>query len=132
MEIGPKDIEKDSVAIARRDVVGKGNRSFIPQSGLPSVVTALLDEIQASMLARATAFRDANIHEPGSLAELAEVVQDGWAFSWWCGRKECEARVKEDTKASTRNIPFDPPGETGRCIVCGEKADKKAYFARAY
>jgi prolyl-tRNA synthetase len=132
MEIGPKDIEKDSVAIARRDVVGKGNRSFVAQSGLPSVITALLDEIQSSMLARATAFRDANIHEPSSLAELADVVKDGWAFSWWCGRKECEARVKQDTKASTRNIPFDPPGGAGKCIVCGEIAEKKAYFARAY
>jgi len=47
-------------------------------------------------------------------------------------RKECEAQVKEQTKATTRNIPFDQPVGTGHCIVCGEAAEKKVYFARAY
>ena len=84
------------------------------------------------MLTRATAFRDANIHEPKTYDELKQIVQDGWAFSWWCESKECEAKVKDDTKATTRNIPLDQPGGTGNCIVCGEKADKKVYFAKAY
>jgi prolyl-tRNA synthetase len=63
---------------------------------------------------------------------LKQVVQDGWAFSWWCGSKECEARVKEETKATTRNIPFEQPKETGTCIVCGNTAVQRVYFARAY
>jgi prolyl-tRNA synthetase len=132
VEIGPKDVEKGTVAVARRDVAGKGNRSFIPQTAVADAVTSLLEEVQTSMLARATVFRDANIHDPGSYSELTEVVKDGWAFSYWCGRKECEARVKEDTKATTRNIPFDQPDTNGKCIVCGEPAEKKVYFARAY
>jgi prolyl-tRNA synthetase len=132
VEIGPKDLEKATVSLARRDVSGKANRSFVPQAGLPAAVTALLQEIQSSMLARATAFRDANIHDPRDMAELAEVVQEGWAFSWWCGSTECESKVKEVTKATTRNIPFDQPDGSGRCIVCGEHAAKKVYFARAY
>jgi prolyl-tRNA synthetase len=132
IEIGPRDVEKNSVALARRDIAGKGNKTFAPQDGLATAVTQLLREIQASMLNRATAFRDANIHEPTDLAEMARVVQDGWAFAWWCGRKECEAKVKEETKATTRNVPFDQPIGTGQCIVCGESAEKKVYFARAY
>jgi prolyl-tRNA synthetase len=132
IEIGPKDVEKNSVALARRDLGGKGNKIFVPQDGLASAVTQLLQEIQASMLHRATAFRDGNIHEPADFAELTRVVQDGWALAWWCGRKECEAKVKEETKATTRNIPFEQPVGVGHCIVCGEAADKKVYFARAY
>jgi prolyl-tRNA synthetase len=132
VEIGPKDLEKSSVALARRDVAGKANRSFVPQAGLPVAVSALLQDIQDSMLARATAFRDANIHDPRDLAELADVVHAGWAFSWWCGRTDCEAKVKEQAKATTRNIPFDQPDAGGKCIVCGERAEKKVYFARAY
>ena len=132
VEIGPKDVDKGSVALARRDVPGREGKSFVPQTNLASNVNSLLEEIQSSLLARATAFRDVNIHEPSTYEELKQVVQDGWAFSWWCESKECEAKVKEDTKATTRNMPLDQPGGSGKCIVCGEKADKKVYFAKAY
>ena len=84
------------------------------------------------MLARATAFRDANIHQPRDMAELSQVVQNGWAFSWWCGRAECESKVKDETKATTRNIPLEQSEGKGKCIVCGESAEKNVYFARAY
>ena len=63
---------------------------------------------------------------------MKSVLESGWAFSWWCESKECEARVKEDTKATTRVIPLDQPVGEGTCIVCGEKAVKKVYFAKAY
>lgn len=132
VEIGPKDVEKGSVALARRDVPGRDGKSFVAQTNLTSTVNGLLSEIQASMLARATAYRDANIHDPKTYDELKEVVADGWAFSWWCGNKDCEAKIKEATKATARCIPLEQPGGTGKCIVCGEKADKKVYFARAY
>jgi prolyl-tRNA synthetase len=56
----------------------------------------------------------------------------GWAYSWWCGDAACEAKVKEDTKATTRNIPLEQEGGTGKCIVCGKPAHEKVYFARAY
>jgi prolyl-tRNA synthetase len=132
IEIGPKDLEKGSVALARRDIPGREGKSFVPQTALASHITRLLTEIQSSMLARATNFRDANIHEPGNYDELKQIVQDGWAFAWWCESKDCEAKVKEDTKATIRNIPLDQPGGSGKCIVCGERADKKVYFAKAY
>ncbi len=132
IEIGPKDVDKGSVALARRDVPGRDGKSFVPQADLARTVGGLLSEIQDSLLTRATAFRDANIHDPKTYEELKQVVADGWAFSWWCESKECEARVKEDTKATTRNIPLDQPEGQGTCIVCGRPAKKKVYFARAY
>jgi prolyl-tRNA synthetase len=132
IEIGPKDVDKGSVALARRDILGREGKSFAPQADLAWTVSQLLSEIHESMLRQATVYRDANIHDPKDYAELKEVVKDGWAFSWWCESPECEAKVKEDTKATTRNIPFDQPGGTGKCIVCGEKAERKVYFARAY
>lgn len=132
IEIGPRDAAKQTVASARRDVPGKEGKSFVPQVGIAPAVSRMLDDIQAAMLARATAFRDANIKDPKTYAELVEAVQDGWAFSWWCGSAECEARVKEDTKATTRNIPLEQPEGAGQCIVCGKPAVKRVYFARAY
>ncbi len=132
IEIGPKDLQSGNVTFARRDLPHKSSRASVGRGAAVSGAASVLEEIQTSMLARATAFRDANIHDPKSLAELKEVVQDGWAFSWWCGSKECEARVKEESKATTRNIPFDQPGGSGTCIVCGQPAKQKVYFARAY
>ena len=137
IEIGPKDVEKSSVALARRDIPrrdipGKAGKSFVSQEGLAAQVDGILKTIQQSMLEHATAFRDSHIHEPGTYAELAEIAQDGWAFAWWCGDGACEARVKDDTKATIRCIPLEQPGGSGECIVCGKPASQKVYFARAY
>ncbi len=132
VEVGPKDVEKDSVALARRDVPGRDGKSFVPQAGLVRAISGLLVEIQDSLLKRATAHRDANIHDPKSYDEMKSILESGWALSWWCESKTCEAKVKEDTKATTRVIPLDQPGGEGKCIVCGDKAVKKVYFAKAY
>jgi len=132
IEIGPKDVEKGTVALARRDKPGKEGKSFVPQAGLAEVVTLMLADIQRSMLDRATAFRDSHIFDPKDYEELKEVVQNGWALSYWCESAECEAKVKEDTKATTRCIPLDQEESHGKCIVCGEDAKHKVYFARAY
>ena len=84
------------------------------------------------MLEKARKFRDANIHEPKDYEELKTIVQNGWAFAHWCGSIECEAKVKEDTKATTRCIPIENGASKGKCIVCGEDADQKVYFAKSY
>jgi prolyl-tRNA synthetase len=132
IEVGPKDVAKGTVAFARRDIPGREGKSFVPQENLAVQVQEMLNTIQANMLAKATAFRDANIHDVDTYAELREIVKDGWVFVWWCGDNECEAQIKNDTKATSRCIPLEQPGGAGECIVCGEKAEKKAYFARAY
>jgi len=132
VEIGPKDVEKDSVALARRDRPGKEGKSFVPQAGLVGTVNGLLIEIQDSLFKRAAEFRDANIHEPKDYEDLKRILADGWAFAYWCESAECEAQVKADTKATTRNIPVNQPEEAGTCIVCGKPSKRKVYFARSY
>jgi prolyl-tRNA synthetase len=132
IEIGPKDVEKNSVALARRDRPGKEGKSFVSQENLPETIRDMLMTIQASLLEHASAFRDSNIHDPKDFAELSTAVQDGWAFSWWCESRECETRVKEETKASTRCIPLNQEAGEGQCIVCGQPAKRKVYFARSY
>jgi prolyl-tRNA synthetase len=132
IEVGPKDVAKGTVAFARRDILGRDGKSFVPQENLAAQVSKMLKTIQANMLAKATAFRDTNIHDVDDYAALVTAVKDGWAFAWWCGEPDCEAQIKEDTKATSRCIPFDQPDGQGKCVVCGRQAEKKTYFSRAY
>jgi len=132
IEIGPKDVEKGNVALARRDQPGRAGKSFVPQAGLPGAVTNMLAEIHASLYDRALKFRQANTHDPRDYVEFKQVVENGFAFSWWCGDSECEAQIKEETKATTRCIPLDQPGGEGTCIHCGKGATEKALFGKAY
>jgi prolyl-tRNA synthetase len=133
IEIGPRDVEKQSVVLARRDVPGRPGKAFVPMDGVADAVGDMLETIQTAMLADATTFRDANIHEARTYDELAEVVAGGWARAYWCGDPACETRIKEDTKATSRNIPLDQEGAgAGACVVCGEPAEEWVYWARAY
>jgi len=133
LEIGPKDVAKNSVALARRDFPGREGKSFVPQDGIALTVGNLLDEIQANMLQKATQFRDDHIFEPKDYAEFKEIIQnDGWCYVWWKENSENEAKIKEDTKATLRCIPLAQPGGKGRCIYSGEETTEKAYFAKAY
>lgn len=133
VEIGPRDLEKNSVALARRDKPGREGKTFVPQDGLADTIAALLDNIHASMYAKAQAFFQEHSHEVDTYDELQEVVQNGWAYAWWCGDAACEAKIKEDTKATSRCIPLEQPGVgAAKCVVCGRPARHKVYFARAY
>jgi len=133
LEIGPKDVQNNSVALARRDVPGKEGKQFVSQDGLAVRVNDLLADIQANMLRQATEFRDANIHwVEDDYGRFREIVADAWAYTWFCGDAECEAKIKADTQAVSRCFPLDQePGE-GRCIACGNRATERAYFAKAY
>ena len=130
IEVGPKDVEKGTVALARRDRPGKEGKAFVTQDHLSAQVSEMLDQIQAFLYERAISFRKSNTHAVSNYSELTQVVEDGWAMAWWCGSAECEARVKEDTKATTRCIPLEQPGGTGVCVVCGERADQQVVFSR--
>jgi prolyl-tRNA synthetase len=133
IEIGPRDVEKESSVLARRDVPGRPGKSFVPWTALGGAVGDMLDAIQADMLASATEFRDAHIHGPGDYDELKEIVRDGWAKAYWCNDPVCETKIKDDTKATNRCIPIEQ-GEAGpgTCIVCGQPAEEWSYWARAY
>ncbi len=133
IEIGPRDVAQQSVVLARRDVAGKAGKAAASMAGLADTVGKLLDTIQAGMLANAAAFMKANIHEARTYDELKQIVADGWAKAYWCGDDACEARIKEETKASNRNIPLDQgDAGPGSCVVCGQPAEEWAYWARAY
>jgi prolyl-tRNA synthetase len=132
IEVGPKDVAKNSVALARRDRPGREGKSFVPREGLAAAVPGLLDEIQKALYDRALAFRQANTHDPKTYEEFRAAVESGFAFSFWCGGADCEARAKEETKATIRCIPIEQPGGTGPCIICGEKSQDRAIFGRAY
>jgi len=132
IEIGPKDVAKGSVVLARRDKPGREGKSFVPQEGLPDAVRTMLGEIQKALLERARAFRDAHTQEPTNYEEFKAAVETGLALAFWCGSSECEARIKEETKATMRCIPLDQAGGKGVCILCGEPAGERGIFGKAY
>ncbi len=132
IEVGPKDVQKNSVALSRRDRPGREGKSFVPQAGLAEQVKAALKDIQAALLERATAFRKANTFEPTTYDEFKQVVEKGWAYVWFAGGREEEARIKEETKATVRCIPLEQPGGSGTCFYTGKPATQKVIFARSY
>ncbi|HSB88869.1 MAG TPA: proline--tRNA ligase [Anaerolineales bacterium] len=132
IEIGPKDVAQGTATLARRDRPGREGKSTVPLEGLEAKVAQTLEDIQRSLFDRALAFQKAHTHEPRTYDEFKEVVQNGWALAWWCGESDCEATVKDETKATTRNIPLDQPGGAGVCVHCGRPARERALWARAY
>jgi prolyl-tRNA synthetase len=138
IEIGPKDVAKGSVVLARRDKPGREGKSFVPQEGLPAAVAKMLEEIQKALLDRATAFRDARIKDPKNYDEFKAAVEEGFAFAFWCGGSACEERIKEETKATVRCIPLGQsgllaqPAGKGTCILCAQEVTEKGIFGRAY
>ena len=132
MEIGPKDVAKGSVVLARRDRPGKEGKSFVSQEGIVESVREALVSIQKSLLDRALVFRNTRTFEPKNLQEFQQVVEQGFAQSRWCGQSRCEEQIKETTKATLRCIPLEQPGGTGPCIFCGQPAGEVAIFGKAY
>src|SRR6202795_971719 len=132
MEIGPKDVAKGSVVLARRDRPGKEGKSFVSQDGIVESVQQLLVEIQKALFDRALAFREANTFTPKTFDEFRQVVETGFAQSFWCGDSKCEEQIKEATKATLRCIPIEQPGGTGSCIFCGQPSKEIAIFGKAY
>ena len=76
--------------------------------------------------------RKAHTMEPADYGEFKKAVETGFAFAWWCGSADCEAKVKEETKATMRCIPLEQPGGSGQCVLCGKLSHEKGIFARAY
>jgi prolyl-tRNA synthetase len=131
LEIGPKDIEKGSVFSARRDTREK---AAIAMADLATRVPALLEEIQANLLARASAFRDEHTSEAGTWAEFTAMMEGrpGFVIAAWCGDAACEGTIKAETQATLRNIPLGSPRIDGVCVRCGRAASVRPWFAKAY
>ncbi len=131
LEIGPKDVAKKAVVLVRRDNLQK---QFVDRAGIMETVTAQLEQMQKDLLQKALAFREENTFTVDEYGSLMEIVNGdgGFVRAHWCGSPECEMKVKEDTKATIRNIPFDREKEEGKCIVCGAKSEGRVIFAKAY
>jgi prolyl-tRNA synthetase len=131
MELGPKDLEKSSVMVARRDTRTKES---MPMEGLAEAIVAKLDDIQAALLQRATAFRDDHTTRVSSYDEFKSVMEGrpGFVIAGWCGSADCEAQIKTDTQATLRNIPFGGASVKGTCVKCGRPSPAEAWFAKAY
>jgi len=132
LEIGPKDIEKSQVVLARRDTREK---SFVPMEGLAADVEQRLATIQQALLDRAVTFREDHTTRTDSYGEFKESMEGrpGFVVSPWCGAAACEAEIKTETQATIRNIPFDSAPASGKvCIKCGAAATSHAWFAKAY
>jgi prolyl-tRNA synthetase len=132
LEIGPKDLEKSQVVLARRDTREK---SFVPMEGLGAHVEQLLAAIQQALFERAVKFRSEHTSETDSYDEFKQIMdgRPGFVVSPWCGSAECEAAIKTETQATIRNVPFDSrPADGKGCIKCGGAATVHAWFAKSY
>ncbi|KDP22240.1 hypothetical protein JCGZ_26071 [Jatropha curcas] len=136
IEIGPRDVSSGSVVISRRDIPGKQGKVFgisMEPSILEGYVKDKLDEIQSSLLERATSYRDSNIVDVSSYDELKEAISLGkWARGPWSASDADELKVKEETGATIRCFPFEQPQGTKTCLMTGEPAEEVAIFAKSY
>lgn len=130
IEIGPREVEEKQVVLVRRDT---GKKSITPLEGLKERIEASLEEVQKDLYSRALAFREENSHQVGDYEQFKRILEEPGGFLWahWCGSAECEAKIKEETKATIRAIPFQGK-ERGRCIRCGETSIQRVIFAKAY
>ena len=131
VEIGPRDLENGQATLMRRDTLEK---IAVPLEGLAGTVAGLLEEIQQNMLEQARQFRDAHIVDCTDYEQFKAAVGERKCFAraMWCGERECEEAIKEETSASTRNMPFQQERIAEVCVHCGEPAKYLTYFAKAY
>lgn len=131
LAIGPKDMENGTIEIARRDT---SEKSTIPQAGLVEYVEQLLEEIQTNLLQQAVAYRDSHITRVDSYDEFKELLKSkgGFFFAHWDGTKATEEKIKTETKATIRCMPYDMPSEEGLCMVTGNPSKQRVLFAVAY
>lgn len=131
LEVGPKDIEKNQVVLARRDT---GEKIIVSMDELETKIPALLDEIHNSMLEAAKAVREQKTSVALDMKEFKNIVENktGFVKAMWCGDRACEDKIKEDTGATSRCMPFDQENLSDTCVCCGKKAKKLVYWGRAY
>ncbi|HET9400523.1 MAG TPA: proline--tRNA ligase [Candidatus Acidoferrales bacterium] len=132
IELGPKDLAKQSVMLARRDKPGRDGKSPAAMAGIAETVGKMLAEIQSSLHAKALEFRKSRTRDVTDYNEFKQAVENGFAFAFWCGDSACEAKIKEETKATMRCIPLDQPAASGKCVLCNKDAKERGIFARAY
>ncbi len=130
IEIGPKDVEKGHVVFTRRL---DREKEFVPAGEAAALLPKRLDEIQKTLFDRALAFRDDHMKEIDDYEQFkAEVGDGGFFLAHWDGTVETEAKIKEDTKATIRCIPWELGEGEGKCMVTGKRSKQRVVIARAY
>ncbi len=131
LAIGPKDIEKGTVELARRDNLTK---FFVQQEEVVEKVKTLMVEIQDNLFQKALEFRESNTSRVDTFEEFKKILKEkpGFISAHWDGTEETEQKIKELTKASIRCIPFDAEKEEGKCILTGKPSSQRVLFAKAY
>jgi len=131
IEVGPRDLEKGQVVLVRRDT---GKKEFVAREALHQRLPDLLEEIQRGLYETALAFREANTHSVDEYDEFRARLEErgGFYYAHWDGTAETEARVKEETKATIRCLPFGQPDEEGRCMVTGRPSPRRVLWSRSY
>src|SRR5690606_34368013 len=129
--IGPRDLEKGQVGLARRVLLQK---SIEPMEGLVERIPGMLEDIQKTMFEKARTYRDAHITRADTWEEFVDLLENkgGFISAHWDGTSETEEEIKNLTKATIRCIPLDNPQEEGRCIRTGKPSKQRVLFAMAY
>jgi prolyl-tRNA synthetase len=141
LEIGPKDVEKRSVAVVRRNDPDL-KKAFISKDEFVAGLIETLETMQKDLFEKADKFRKDNTVEIDSYDEFKKVftakneekpeIHGCFARSHWCGSRKCEEAIKEELKVTVRNIPMSEKESDGRCVFCGEKSKKRVIFAKSY
>jgi prolyl-tRNA synthetase len=132
LEIGPKDIEKSAVLVARRDTREKQS---IAMDGLTGRLRELLDEIQTNLFTRAVQFQQEHTQRADNYGAFKQLMEGrpGFVIAPWCGAAECETQIKNDTQATIRNMPMGAQvAPDSRCVRCDNPATAEAWFAKSY
>ncbi len=132
IEIGQKEVDEKTVTVVRRDT---GEKQVIStEDDFLGKISDLLQDIQKSLFNKAKKYLDENTHTVDSYDEFKKIMEGprGFLRAFWCEDEECEAKIKEETKATTRCKPLDAKEEKGACIYCGKEAKYRWYFAQAY
>ena len=132
LEVGPRDLQNEQVTLVRRDSRVKEQ---VKVQGAAARTCELLADVQKALLDRAADFRDRNTHSAQTYDQFKDIMQEqrGFIRAYWCGSGDCEARIKEETRATVRVIPEDARAAgPGRCILDGEPAELQALFAQSY
>lgn len=131
INIGPRDIEEGQVEFVRRDTKEKRPAE---RGKLVYIATSILAQIQGSLLAKAREFLEANTFKPADFESFKSIIQTkgGFLLAGWCGQEQCESKIKEETGADIRVIPFNQNQKPATCIYCGQESKKSTIYARAY
>ena len=133
VEIGARDLAAGAVTVARRDT---GDKQQIPVGRAAVAIDEMLGDVQASLFRAAREERERRtLRDPSGYDEMIAFLRDaaGYVAAPWCGRRECEARVKGDSAATIRCLPLDEqPAPSGPCVCCGRPAVTAAVWAQAY